>query len=83
MVVGRDDQRTEGDERVEGKGSVGLVVSGTEGRLSSSNVMIRLVETTVLSYSTLRENKENSMESLGGLCYLLIHFSYLSMCMLK
>ena len=53
MVVGRDDQRTEGDERVEGKGCVGLVVSGTEGRLSSSNVMTRLVETTVLSHSTL------------------------------
>ena len=53
MVVGRDDQRTEGDERVEGKGCIRLVVSGTEGRLSSSNVMTRLVEMTVLSHSTL------------------------------
>ena len=53
VVVGRDDQRTEGDERVEGKGCIGLLVSGMEGRLSSSNVMTRLVETTVLSHSTL------------------------------
>jgi len=53
VVVGRDDQRTEGDERVEGKGCVGLVVSGMEGRLSSSNVMTSLVETTDLSHSML------------------------------
>jgi len=47
------------------------------------DVMTRRVETTVLSHSTLGENKENSMEFLCELCYLLIHFSYLSMCMLK
>ena len=43
----------------------------------------KLVEMTDLSHSTFERNEENSMESLGGLCYLLIHFSYLSMCMLK
>ena len=47
------------------------------------SVVMSLVETTNLSHSTLWENEENSMESLGGLCYLLIHFSYLPMCTLK
>ena len=44
-------------------------------------VMTSLVKMTNLSHSTLRENEENSIESLCGLCYLLIHKSYLSMCM--
>ena len=83
VVAGRGDQRTEGDVRVKGKGCVGLVASGTDRVVSSSNVMTRPVETTILSHSMLRENEENSMESLCELCYLLIHFSYLSMCMLK
>ena len=43
----------------------------------------KLVVATVLSHSTLEINKENSMESLDELCYLLIHNFYLSMCMLK
>ena len=53
VVVGHDDRRTEGDVRVKGKGCAGLVMSGTDGVVSSSNVMTRLVETTVLSHSTL------------------------------
>ena len=43
----------------------------------------KLVVATVLSHSTLEINKENSMESLDELCYLLIHNFYLSMCILK
>jgi len=38
--------------------------------------MTSLVEMTILSYSTLWENKENSMESLSGLCYLFIYNFY-------
>ena len=38
---------------------------------------------TILSYSMLEINKENLMESLGGLYYLLIHNFYLSMYILK
>jgi len=53
VVVGRDDRRTEGDVRVKGKGCAGLVMSGTDRVVSSSNVMTRLIETTVLSHSTL------------------------------
>jgi len=41
------------------------------------------VVVTILSHSMLEINEENSMESLGGLCYLLIHNFYLSMCTLK
>jgi len=53
VVAGRGDQCTEGDVRVKGKGCVGLVMSGTDRVVSSSNVVTRLVETTVLSPSTL------------------------------
>ena len=53
VVASRGDQRTEGDVRVKGKRCVGLVMSGTDRVVSSSNVMTRLVETTVLSHSTL------------------------------
>ena len=53
VVAGRGDQCTEGDVRVKGKECVGLVMSGTDRVISSSNVMTRLVATTVLSHSTL------------------------------
>ena len=53
VVAGCSDQRTEGDMRVRERGYVGLVMSGTDRVVSSSNVMTRLVETTVLSHSTL------------------------------
>ena len=59
------------------------MINGVESKISSSNVITSLVEMMNLSYSTLRENEENLMESLSGLCYLLIHIFYLSMCMLK
>jgi len=54
-------------------------MNSVESGLSSYNVMTSLVEMTDLSHSMLRENEKNSMEFLGGLCYLLIHNSYLSM----
>jgi len=53
VVAGCDDQYTEDDERVKKNGCVELVVSSTDQVISSFNVMTRLVETTVLSYSTL------------------------------
>ena len=53
VVAGHGDQHTEGDVRVKGKGCVGLVMSGTDRVVSSSNVVIGLVETTNLSHSTL------------------------------
>ena len=43
----------------------------------------KVVMMTILSHSMLEINEENSMESLGGLCYLLIYNFYLSMYMLK
>ena len=58
-------------------------MNSAESGLSSSNVMTSLVETTDLSHSMLQENEKNSMEFLGGLCYLLIHNSYLSICTLS
>ena len=62
------------------------VVNVSRDNLSShskSECNDRVVETTTLSHPMLWENKENSMESLGGLYYLLIHISYLSMYMLS
>ena len=65
--------------------SIPLLKSCTFAALKTRgpSVMTSLVETTDLSHSTLRENEENSMESLGRLCYLLIHNSYLFMCTLS
>ena len=40
MVIGRNDQHTEGDVRVKRNGCVGLVMSSMEYRVLSSNVMI-------------------------------------------
>ena len=82
VVAGCGDQYTESNERVE-EGCAKFVMNSTESEVSSSNVMIGLVETMDLSHSTLRENKENSIEFLGRLRYLLIYKSYLSMCMLS
>jgi len=57
LVVGRDDQRTEGDVRVEGKGFIGLVISSIDSGILSSNVITSIVETTALSYSTFERMK--------------------------
>ena len=53
VVAGRDNQCTESNVRVKDNGCVGLVVSSTDGMVLSSNVMTRLVETTILSHSML------------------------------
>jgi len=82
VVIGHNDQCTEGDVRVEER-CARFVTNSAESVVLSSNVMTSLVMTTALSHSMLEINKENSIESLGRLSYLLIHNFYLSMCMLK
>ena len=52
VVAGHSDQYTESNKRVE-EGCARFMMNSTESRVSSSNVMTRLVETTVLSHSTL------------------------------
>ena len=82
VVAGHNDQCTKGNERVREK-YARFVTNGIRNGILSSNVITSLVGTTNLSHSILEINKENSIESLGELCYLLIHIFYLSMCMLK
>jgi len=53
VVASHDDQYTEGSERVKESGYIGLVVSNTDKVVLSSNVMTRVVGTTILSYSML------------------------------
>jgi len=52
VVAGRDDQCTEGNKRVR-ENCARFMMNSAKDRLLSSNVMTRLVETTVLSHSTL------------------------------
>ena len=52
VVAGCGDQYTESDERVE-KGYARFVMNSARDGKSSSNVMTRLVEMTVLSHSML------------------------------
>jgi len=80
VVAGHDDQCIKSDERVE---RARFMMNSAESKVSSSNVMASLIKMTNLSHSTLRENKENSIEFLCGFGYLLIHKSYLSMCTLS
>jgi len=72
VVAGHDNQYTESDERVE---RARFMTNSTESGVSSSNVMASSIGITNLSHSMLRENKENSIESLCGFGYLLIHKS--------
>ena len=52
VVAGRGDQYTKSNERVE-EGCARFMMNGAESKVSSSNVMTRVVRATILLHSTL------------------------------
>ena len=53
VVAGRSDQYTESNKRVE-EGCARFMMNGAESKVSSSNIMASLIETTNLSHSTFK-----------------------------